>query len=528
MSTDKPTPSGLPAAIYARISKDRDNDREGVSRQIELCRALAKRLGWEVVAEFVDNDISAASGKTRPEYRAMLDAVRAGRVRGILAWHTDRLHRRPVELEEFITLAEAHDLKVQTEKSGDLNLSTPGGRMVARMLGAAARAEVDTMKERIRAAKDDAAAKGKYRGGPRPFGYERDGVTVRESEAEIVREATTAILAGRTLASVARELKERGVTGTNGTPVNYNNMRDMLLRPRNAGILARGLPNRTPKGGVRQDGQVMYAYEELGKAGWPAIVPEDQWRALVALICDPSRVTNDGRRETKHLGSGIYRCGVPTGEVDAEGQPIRCGAALRTAPHGGKSNRRKRDERGDRMRTPEDPNAVATEDEDGRRRLYRCTSKAHLTVSKNPTDDFVRKVVAAMLRDPENATVQAAFRAPGVDVTQDNAERAKLLGLLESFKVGLEEGNLTPADFRRATERVSAKIDAIDVRVGEAYARSVAPEVMSAADPGAAYLAASIDVQRSLLSALLRVHVVPQARRGSTWSSDRLLVESAV
>lgn len=528
MSTNERTPGGLPAAIYARISKDRDNDREGVSRQIDSCRALANRLGWEVVAEFVDNDISAASGKTRPEYRAMLDAVRAGRVRGILAWHTDRLHRRPVELEEFITLAEAHDLQVQTEKSGDLNLSTPGGRMVARMLGAAARNEVDNMKDRIRAAKDEAAAKGTYRGGPRPFGYERDGVTVRESEAEIVREATTAILAGRTLASVARELRERGVTGTSGKPVTYNNMRDMLLRPRNAGILARGLPNRTPRGGVRQDGQVMYAFEEIGPASWPAIVPEDRWRALVKLICDPARVTNDGRRDTKHLGSGIYRCGVPTGEVDANGQPVRCGAPLRTAPHGGKSNRRKRDERGDRMRTPEDPQAAATEDDDGKRRLYRCTSRAHLTVSKIPTDNFVRAVIAAMLRDPENATVRAAFHAPATDVTQDNAERAELLGRLENFRTGLEEGDLTPAEFRRATERVKAKIDAIDVRVGEAYARSVAPDVMGAADPGAAYLAASIDVQRSLLSALLRVHVVPQTRRGSTWSSDRLLIDPAV
>src|SRR3954447_23762852 len=105
------TPPRLPAAIYARISRDREGAGLGVERQEADCRALAKRLGWEVVAVYVDNDISAYSGKPRPQYRAMLDAVRARQVQGIVAWHSDRLHRRPTELEEFITLAEERNLQ---------------------------------------------------------------------------------------------------------------------------------------------------------------------------------------------------------------------------------------------------------------------------------------------------------------------------------------------------------------------------------------------------------------------------------
>lgn len=149
----------------------------------------------------------------------------------------------------------------------------------------------------------------------------------------------------------------------------------MLLRPRNAGILASGLPNRnsTTNNSTR-------AYEEHGPAEWPAIVSEEEWRALVSLLTDPSRRTNEGGRETKWLGSSIYKCGVTTGELDAEGEPVRCGAPLRTAPNGG---------------TAMKPYT--------RRYLYRCTARAHLTVRQDHTDEYVRGVVAETIRDPRIA-----------------------------------------------------------------------------------------------------------------------------
>ena len=58
-------------AVYARISSD-DGQALGVSRQLEDCRKLAASLGWVVGEEYVDNDISAYSGKHRPEYQRML------------------------------------------------------------------------------------------------------------------------------------------------------------------------------------------------------------------------------------------------------------------------------------------------------------------------------------------------------------------------------------------------------------------------------------------------------------------------
>ena len=125
----------------------------GVERQEQDCRELGARLGWTVVEVFADNDLSAYSGKRRPRYRAMLEAMPAGRIGAVLAWHTDRLHRSPIELEEYIAACnDGRDVPTHTVQAGPLDLSSPSGRMVARQLGAVARYESEHRSERVRRA----------------------------------------------------------------------------------------------------------------------------------------------------------------------------------------------------------------------------------------------------------------------------------------------------------------------------------------------------------------------------------------
>src|SRR4051794_15877475 len=97
-----------PYAVYARQSLDRTGAGLAIARQVKECRELAEKIGLrgEPII-YGDNDVSASSGKPRPEYVRLLAALRAGRHSALLAWHTDRLHRRPIELEEFINVVEA-------------------------------------------------------------------------------------------------------------------------------------------------------------------------------------------------------------------------------------------------------------------------------------------------------------------------------------------------------------------------------------------------------------------------------------
>ena len=79
---------------------------QAIDRQREACLALAKSRGWEVVATFTDNDVSASTTKPRPAFEKMLDAAQHGDIDVVIAWHPDRLARKITDLERVVELAE--------------------------------------------------------------------------------------------------------------------------------------------------------------------------------------------------------------------------------------------------------------------------------------------------------------------------------------------------------------------------------------------------------------------------------------
>lgn len=163
------------AAIYSRISSDQDGTALGVARQLEDCRRLAEAQGWRVAEEYVDNDLSAYSGKNRPSYQRMLADLRDGYRDAVIVYHVDRLTRRPIELEEFIAAVDAAKVRHVRFVVGDTDLASGDGLLVARMLGAVAANESASKSRRVRRKLDEVAASGMPHGGSnRPFGYEVD------------------------------------------------------------------------------------------------------------------------------------------------------------------------------------------------------------------------------------------------------------------------------------------------------------------------------------------------------------------
>lgn len=147
------SPRTLPAVragIYTRISYDPAGQRAGVERQRLDCEALCRSRGWEVARYLEDNDRSAYSGKPRRAYQELLRAVDAGEIDAIVIWHNDRLHRSPKELEGFIDLVERTGVRVAVVSGGDYDLTSPDGRLAARIVGAVARKESEDRSRRVR------------------------------------------------------------------------------------------------------------------------------------------------------------------------------------------------------------------------------------------------------------------------------------------------------------------------------------------------------------------------------------------
>src|SRR5680860_449082 len=195
--------------MYARVSQDRTGTSTSVPDQLREMRAFCQKRGWTDVVEFSDNDISASMGKPRPGWNKLLGSMEE--ITDLVCWNTDRLYRQPRDLERIITQAEKGALVVHSLHQGEVDLRTPEGRAIARTLVAWSLAEVEKLSARIKRKLRSLEAEGKHGGGPRRYGYAADGMTIVPEEAQVLRDAATALLRGATLKSIVRDLTARGI-----------------------------------------------------------------------------------------------------------------------------------------------------------------------------------------------------------------------------------------------------------------------------------------------------------------------------
>lgn len=266
----------MQTAVYLRISQDRAGLELGVERQREDCSALAAARGWPAPLVYVDNDVSATSGRRRPEYERLLADVRAGRVTRVVVWHSSRLWRSRLERAAGIEVFKGARVSLVAVKGPELDMATAAGRMLAGLLGEFDTAEVDVKAERSARETLQRAEQGRHHGGPRAYGYAADGMALVGDEAERVKRWYAELLAGRSITSIAQESGK-----------NHSSIRVILRNPRNAAL------------------RVLHGVEYPG--GWPAIVEPETWRAAVALLDDPARSTHTTSAR-KWLGSGLYVC----------------------------------------------------------------------------------------------------------------------------------------------------------------------------------------------------------------------------
>ena len=273
------------AGIYTRLSLDKTGDGLAVQRQESACRDLAKRHGWTVAEVYEDNDVSASSGKERPEYQRMLADLESGSINAVVVYAWDRLARRMTDLVAFIELQRRLDFDV-AHVTGDVDLSTASGRQTAYILGSVAQGEAERLGERVSAQKQQRALMGiPHKGRHRLYGYDENWTPV-EPEAAIIREAFTRRASGESTTAIARDLTARGIKTVSG-------------RDWSSGVLGQTLTKHV------YAGQVTFKGEVVADSIHPALVDLDTFNAAQAELAGSSAGTNT----RKYLLSGILRCG---------------------------------------------------------------------------------------------------------------------------------------------------------------------------------------------------------------------------
>ncbi|GAA4660614.1 recombinase family protein [Gordonia humi] len=205
------------ALIVTRLSRVTDATTSP-ERQLDACRELCEKRGYQVVGVAEDLDVSA--GKTSPFDRPQLgrwldDPTRYDM---IVFFRVDRIVRRLFDLADPIRWARQHDVALVSATEAHFDLSTDFGDIIALLVAKVAEMELEAISERNSNAFRHNIKAGKWRGGVPPWGYlpERDdeGTWRLVQDAEqvaVIHEVVQRVLAGEPLRAIAHDLTGRGI-----------------------------------------------------------------------------------------------------------------------------------------------------------------------------------------------------------------------------------------------------------------------------------------------------------------------------
>jgi site-specific DNA recombinase len=461
------------AAIYTRISRDEAGTGQKVEDQEKDCRALADRLGLDVVEVFTDNDIQATRssrrGRIRRRWYDLLDAIRAGQVDVVLATEPERVQREMVDLLAYIEVCHPRNVPTFTVRGGDYDLSTPDGRMTAQIITATKQAEAEKIKQRARAARVHKVGRGEWVGGRRPFGYEPDGVTVRRVEAQALQRVAAQILTGGSLNAACSYLNKRKIRTSTGREWKPTELRRVLLRPRNAGLSQHRVCGKEQERGGHHHTDA--CVEIAGKARWPALLETEVWHGVCAVLRNPARRTNT---TTAHrwLMSGRARCGV-------------CGDLVKSFS--------------------------ATARRRSTKPVYTCRSGKHVIRNAAEVDAFVEAVVLERLRRPDAAQLLVPDRKG--DTAALTLKDAALQARLEEYERLAGQGEIEPSSFVRITADIRRQREEITAALATMTAGSVLAGVADAPDPGLVWAGLDLSRKRAIVDVLMTVTILP-GRKG--------------
>ena len=307
------------ATLLARISADIKRDQHGVEGQIRELRGFARDIGAHIKTVVQENNKSGykeyettENGRTvlrtrRPDLQEILREARAGRTDGLLVAMDDRLGRNErdaADLVEIVRLSRPGGHNSDTiprfqvfSSDGSVNLLTEDGCQAYLNRIAAHRAYCDSIRKKVTRSHRLRAKDGIYHGGAY-HGYVIDHsapgrLRKAPADARVIRRMADMILAGDSAQDVVRDLTARKV------PVPFKRgawdhymVRDILLSP----IVA---------------GRSVYRGEDVADGLWERIISREEQDQIERMLDYPRRPTYHHKPRVTHLGSGLYRCGMP-------------------------------------------------------------------------------------------------------------------------------------------------------------------------------------------------------------------------
>ncbi|MDD4381786.1 MAG: recombinase family protein [Candidatus Dojkabacteria bacterium] len=186
-------------ALYIRVSTEEQIDMFGVDLQREALLGLIKSKGgeYELAGEeyiYIDEGESGTKEPMeRVAFRKLMEDITLSDTPPfdiVAVYKIDRFARRLKILLEIIDIFEKQEPKIEFLSSQEsIDTSTPFGRAMLGIIGVIAELELETIKERTHAGRQQAAEKGAFMN-TAPLGYVKDEnkkLLIQKEETEVVR-----------------------------------------------------------------------------------------------------------------------------------------------------------------------------------------------------------------------------------------------------------------------------------------------------------------------------------------------------
>ena len=201
------------AGVYIRVSTE-DQAREGFSlgEQEEKLLQLCNFKDLEVYKVYKDAGISAKDMEHRPQFQAMLQDMKEGKINYIIAYKLDRITRSVRDLEELISVLEQYNCFLLCDRD-DVNTSTANGRFFVRMLTVLSQLEIEIVSERTKFGLNGAIKSG-HIPGQRPFGYKSADdkkMIIDNATRPYVEKIFDMYLEGKSFQQIANYFKENNI-----------------------------------------------------------------------------------------------------------------------------------------------------------------------------------------------------------------------------------------------------------------------------------------------------------------------------
>ena len=238
------------AAIYARVSSDKQKQENTIESQINEVIEFSQSKGFSVCSELIFRDDGySGSNLRRPGLEQLRDVLQEGRIEVIFTYAPDRIARNYVHQEILREEFKKLGVELYFVKSPPAN--TPEERLTLQFQGILAEYERELITERTRRGRKHRAKAGCVSVlSSAPFGYryvkktaERDAYyEIIEHESEVVRMVFELYTkSNMALSSIVRHLQENKITKRKGScKWTRSVLRVMLRNPAYAGTACYG------------------------------------------------------------------------------------------------------------------------------------------------------------------------------------------------------------------------------------------------------------------------------------------------